>query len=519
MGNQQQIRLRYSGFIVFTTQLLGVITGLIFTLLLTRSMTAAEFGIWTNIFDYTPYFIIVGGILPFWVLRFAARGKEGAAKTAASSQLFIAIVATIIYLPAIYFISNAIGTSQYLLIYLIACFYVLTYYLISVFEGILQATKPHATGYGFIIQEIVKVAVALLVILVFKQVFLGAILALVIAPTVQSFYYAYRLSGYFKEKINWSYLKQWLKGAPALLYNSVGATLLSLAFILLFIYGGSEARGYYQAALSFTTIVSYASSLSVSLYPKLLANSCSQEEVGISFKTVLMMAIPLATLCMVMSVSFLTVLHPPGLAGESYGVAWPVLIALTVDTLVVLVTNFYSSCLMGVEAFDAEGQISLRKLIKSKIFKVFSIPYIQAAFTIPITYLVLTQLAVDGPVPTAVAFVLILIAVHTVTFFGLYAYMRHTIHIPVAWGSIAKYVLAALLMGAVLYLLPTTTTLMTTVAKTVGGFALYIGLLLLIDAQAHELVGLIWQEILFTLKQLTHRSNNSGQNATATSEN
>jgi O-antigen/teichoic acid export membrane protein len=517
--NNNQIRLRYSGFIVFTTQLLGVVTGLIFTLLLTRSMTVAEFGIWTNIFDYTPYFIVVGGVLPFWVLRFTARGKEGAAKTATISQLFIAVVATLIYLPAIYFISNAIGTTQYLLIYFIAGFYVLTYYLITVFEDILQATKPHVTGYGFIIQEIVKVAVALLVILVFKQVFFGAILALVIAPTIQSFYYTYVLRGFFKEKVNWNYLKQWLKGAPALLYNAVGVQLLSLAFILLFIFGGSEARAYYQAALSFTTIVGYASSLAVSLYPKLLANSCSEKEVGLSFRTVMMLAIPLATLTMVMAVSFLTVLNPSAAPGQSFGVAWPVLIALTVDTLVVLINNFYSSCLMGVEAFDAEGQISFRQLVRSKIFKVFSIPYLQAAFTIPIAYLVLTQLAVDGPVETAVAFVGILIAVHAATFTGLYVFMRNHIHIPVAWESVAKYILAALLMGVVLYLLPTTTTLMLTIAKTIGGFSLYVGLLLLIDAQARELVGLIWQEIVFTIKQLTHKTNTSGENTSVQSEN
>ncbi len=515
--DNKPIRLRYSGFIVFANQLLGVVTGLIFTLLLTRSMSAAEFGVWTNIFDYTPYFIIVGGVLPFWVLRFVARGKEGAAKTAAVSQLLFAVVATIIYLPAIFFISNAIGTSQYLLIYLIAGGYVLTFYLISAFEGILQATKPQTTGHGFMIQEIVKVAVALLVILVFKQVFLGAILALVAAPTVQSIYYAILLRGFFKEKANWSYLKQWFKGAPAQLYNAVGTTLLSLAFIILFIYGGSEARGYYQAALSFTTIVGYAASLSVSLYPKLLANSCSREDVGISFKTVLMMAIPLATLCMVMSVSFLTVLHPTGLSGDSYAIAWPVLIALTVDTLIVLVSNFYSSCLMGIEAFDAEGQISLSKLIRSKIFKVFSVPYIQAVLIIPITYYVLTQLPIDGPVQTAVTFVGILIAVHSATFVGLYIYMRESICIPVAWASIAKYILAALLMGVVLYLLPTTTTLTATIAKTVAGFLLYIGLLLVIDSGARELIKLIWQEIIFTLKQLFHR--NSVKNADVASEN
>jgi O-antigen/teichoic acid export membrane protein len=514
--DNKPIRLRYSGFIVFVNQLLGVVTGLIFTLLLTRSMTSAEYGTWTNMFDYTPYFIILGGTLPFWVLRFVARGKEGAAKTAALTQLLIAVVATIAYLPAIYFISNAIGNSQYLLIYLLAGGYVFTYHLISIFEGILQAVKPQTTGYGFMIQEIVKVVVALVVILIFKQVFLGAMLALVIAPTVQSIYYAVLLRGFFKEKLNWSYLKQWLKGSPIQLYSAIGTTLLSFAFIILYTYS-HDARGYYQAALSFTTIVSYAASLSVSLYPRLLANSSSQKEVSLSFKTVMMMAIPLAALCMVMSFSFLTVLHPADLDGGSYGVAWPVLIALTVDTLIILISGFYSSCLMGIEAFDAEGQISLRELVKSKIFKVYSIPYIQAAFIIPLTYYVLTQMPVDGPVSTAVAFVGVLIAVHAATFVGLYVFMRQSLCIPVAWASVTKYILAALLMGVVLYFLPTTTTLMATIAKTLAGFLLYIGLLLAIDSGARELLRLIWQEITVTLKPLIHR--NSGENAADASEN
>jgi O-antigen/teichoic acid export membrane protein len=209
---KNQIRLRYSGFVVFTTQFLGIITGLIFTLLLTRSMTVSQFGIWTNIFDYTPYFIILSSVLPFWATRFSARNKKGTTKTAALSQLSIAVAATIIYLPVIFLVSHAIGTSAYLLIYFIAGLYLLNSYLVVVFEAVLQATKPQSTGYGFIIQEIVKVTVALIVILVFKQIFLGAILALVLALSVQVLYYCYLLSDYFKEKLNWSFLDNGLRG-------------------------------------------------------------------------------------------------------------------------------------------------------------------------------------------------------------------------------------------------------------------------------------------------------------------
>ena len=184
--------------------------------------------------------------------------------------------------------------------------------------------------------------------------------------------------GQFKEKTNWGYLKEWLKGSTAIAYNAIGGQLVAFVLILLFLYGGATARAYYQAALSFTTIVGYSSSLAFAMYPKLLAKTCPDEQVATSFRTVLMLAIPLATITMVMSTSFLTILN------VSYSVAWPVLIALTINTLVGVVTSFYSSLVMGREAFDAEGKISLRKLVRSKIFTVFSLGYIQAAIALPL---------------------------------------------------------------------------------------------------------------------------------------
>ena len=109
-------------------------------------------------------------------------------------------------MPVIFLISHAIGTSAYLLIYLLAGLYVFTFYMITVFENILQAVKPQAVGYGLLIEEIVKVAIALVLILALKQLFLGAILGLTVSCVVQVIYYVYLLRGYFKEHANWGYL-------------------------------------------------------------------------------------------------------------------------------------------------------------------------------------------------------------------------------------------------------------------------------------------------------------------------
>jgi hypothetical protein len=451
-----------------------------------------------------------------------ARGKEGAAKTNSLAQLMIALISMAIYFPVIFLIytlaiAEKIGTEAYLPIFLIAGLYILTFYMTTVFESILQSIKPQALGYGFLIEEVVKVSIALVLILGFKQLFIGAVLALILSCFVQIGYYVWLLADEFKQKTNWSYLKEWLKGSTALAYNAIGSQLLAFVFILLFFYGGPATRAYYQAALSFAVIIGYAGSLATALYPKLLSKSCTTEQVGTSFRTVMMLGIPLATITMVMSVSFLTILK------MAYGVAWPVLVALSINTLIGVVSSFYSSCLFGVEAFDATGKISIRQLAKSKIFKVFTLPYIQAAIALPLAYFVLTRLPVAGSVLATVYVIVILTGVQLSTFIVLYWLMRRSISVPVAWVSIGKYVLASLLMAGILLLLPTTTTLLFTIAKAIAGFGIYVVLLLAIDKQARQLVRLIWEEIKGSVRQLTSKGNNgnvpSGENGTKATKN
>jgi hypothetical protein len=239
----------------------------------------------------------------------------------------------------------------------------------------------------------------------------------------------------------------------------------------------------------------------------MLNNSCVDEHVETSFKTVMMFGIPLATLMMVMSTSFLTVLN------ASYAVAWPALIMLTIDTLIVLVSGFYSNLLMGVETFDADGKIPLRQLPKTKLFKVFSLTFIQAAISLPIIYYVLTTIPA-GPVEAVVYVIAINIGVHITSFIGLYLFMHKQAHLPVAWKSILKYAAAALIMGLLLYFTPSPTTLLFTLAKTGVGLGVYIGLLLLIDRQARKLLGLIIDEIKGSFQQfILKRNGNNGKNS------
>ena len=75
-------------------------------------------------------------------------------------------------------------------------------------------------------------------------------------------------------------------------------------------------------------------------------------------------------------------------------------------------------------------------------------------------------------------------------------------------------------MGVVLFLLPTTTTLFSTIAKAAAGFALYIAILLAIDAQARDLLKLVWREIKGSIQLLRGKNlNNLDKNGSDTSQN
>src|SRR4030042_1438694 len=112
---RKEIRLQYTGYIVFAAKLISIITGLIFQFMIARAIpedpTNPEYGIWFNVSDVLAYFTLLGGVVPFWVMRCVARGKEGAAKTGLATNLIISAISTIIYLSIVPFFLSALGIS------------------------------------------------------------------------------------------------------------------------------------------------------------------------------------------------------------------------------------------------------------------------------------------------------------------------------------------------------------------------------------------------------------------------
>ena len=485
--SKSELRIQYSGLIIFAAQLISVVTGMAFTLLLTRNMTASQYGVWGNIFDVTGYFLLFAGFIPFWAVRFVARGKEGATKTAFAANLTVAIASVAAYIP----LSPLIATSLHITetsVYVLASGQIFTTFAVNTLESCLRAKRPQAIGYGLLLEETIKLSLAYLLVVRFQQLFIGAMLSLILSASVQTLFYMKLLSKDLRQKIQWSYVREWLKGSTALIYNAVGAQLTNFFLILLFIYGTQTGRGDYLAATTFATIIGYSSSLAFALYQKLLAEN-SLKEVTASLKTVLMFALPLVAIVISMSPSLLTVMK------TSYRGSWPVLVILSIDALISLVLTFYTNVVYGVEKLDEEAKIPLRKLLKSKMFKLLTLPYIQAAVTLPTTLYILTQFANGQAVRAATYVAIIIMASHAILFLLTYLIMGTSVRIVVPWKSIGKYVFASTVTAVILYLLPHPSTLTLTFATVIVGAAAYTALMLVIDEDARTLVRSILQEI------------------------
>ncbi len=484
------IRLQYSGFVIFAAKMFSVVTGLAFQYMIARSTTKVEYGVWFNINDVLVYFTLLAGVLPFWAMRFVARGEKDATKTGVLANLTISIAAVIVYLPFVPLMAEMLGVQEYTHLYMLVSLQIVEVYLLNIFEACLRAKKPQALGYGAIVAETLKVALGYVLIIRMQKSLQGAIISIIVAISAQIIYYTLLLADEFRQSVRWAYLKEWLKGSVANVYNALGNQIASFIFIMLFTYGGEAARGNYGAAFQIANIVSYSSFLAFALYPKLLAEKSSQD-IATSLKTVLMFAVPMTVGVLAVPELYLAILK------DEYIDAWPVLVVLAVDAFVATVSTLFVFVLYGFERVDEEAKISFKELVKSRLFVVFSLPYVHSAITIPLTFYVLTTYSLDS-VRSALSVAIINSAVRFAVFLFLYVIIRKMVKIMVPWKNVMRYLFASVIMGFALYSLREMlhpTRVYQILGLTAFGGLLYLALLMIMDEDTRMLAKSVLQEV------------------------
>ncbi|MGP3667400.1 MAG: hypothetical protein ACKD6N_00880 [Candidatus Bathyarchaeota archaeon] len=489
--SKNEVRVQYSGFIIFAAKIVSIATGLAFQYMVARSTSPNEYGVLFNVNDVLTYFTTMAGILPFWVMRFVARGEEGAVKTGVMANLAISLATTAIYISLIPFIASALGVQKYVNLYILVSIQIVELHLLNTLEACLRAKKPQTLGYGLLIAEVCKVLLGYVIIIGFKKPLEGAIVSITVAIALQVLYYLKLLVEDFKQDVKWAYVKEWLKGSVVNVYNVLGNQIAGFIFIILFIYGGEAARGNYGAAYQIATIITYSSFLAFALYPKLLTEKSSQQ-ITTSIKTVLMFAIPMTAGALTLPELYLSILK------EDYQLAWPVLMVLAVDSLVTTISTVFSFILYGLERIDEEAKIPFRELMKSRLFVAFSLPYVHSAITIPLTYYVLTTYTQNQPIQSSLAVVIINSTTRFVMFLILYLMVCKMAKIEIPWKNITKYVFTSIIMSGILILVKNMfepVRVYQILGLTAFGGIFYLALLSVIDVDTRMLVKSVWQEI------------------------
>lgn len=473
-----EVRLKYSGLVVFLSKILSIFTGLAFSIILTRSLTKPEFGAWTNIAGVLGTFGILSGVFPFWAARYTARKFEGAMKLGLIANAAIAIPAALLIILVGPVLASAANTSY--IYYLFAATILLQSYVIVALDSVVAVVRTHVIGYAFLVFEAIKLALAYPLLVILHLGIPAALLATFVANIGWILIYAVVLSRFWTQKINYHYLIHWIRGSPLNFYG-VGAGLLgSLEGYILLFRGGSVSLAYYGAAALVAGPIGYTVSLSAALYPKLLAGGSSKDAEAL-LRMSLLFSVPLTIATIALAPSLLALLN------VDYVLASTVLTLLAVRALTSTLSTMFDAIISGTERLDVEGQISFRDTIRSRIFLSTSITYGIFPIYLPILWTLLQPLASD-PVGAARTTVLAGLVVSLLSISLKFSISRHALPFKFPLLGTLKYLLVAVVLVGFTILVPQPLPPIVTIGLFAAGTGAYFLILYFIDSEARSLI-------------------------------
>jgi O-antigen/teichoic acid export membrane protein len=488
------VRPRRTGFIVFGSRILSIFTGLLFLVMITRSLTTNQFGLWEVIADVVVFSTYPAGLLTYWATREVARGKI-VGKTTLVLNLLASMLGVGIFIIFALGTYSVIGAN--LSAFLLAIILVPLTYWSQAATALVTGYDPGIGAYSLIASEVAKLLVAFPLLFIFRLNIFGVILSISVTYLVLSAVSTYMLRSVTTDKVDLSLGRKWLRDShiPAV---SMLTYVVAVAdtFVASLGQHGTELAGYYQAAYQVALIVGYASYLSSALYPLLLRDR-SERLPGVVLDFALLFAIPMSAGAIALAPKMLYLLNP------RYVVSSPVLVVLSLSALVGVVSLILDQSLMGRETADIEVGRTTSSLLRSDLMFV---PVANLAYYVIYTTTVLfvARDSLGSTTPSqfatyatywALAQLLLMIAVVVVKAWRLSRRMK----VPIP-SSFPIYVLTSLGMGVLVYsigylFLPTglgTLDYGLRLALTVlVGAAFYFGVLSAFDKKARRLMNYV----------------------------
>ena len=376
-----EIRVTYSGLIALLAAFAGVGFGLIFMVIVTRTLSIEEYGTWGLIIGLLAYGGILDSLVHVWVIRETARGvKSGKTATLLGTGIF-STAGVFVYIIAAFIVGLETQIDQSILLF--AVILLPTIFLMKNLNSMNQGWKPQITSYANLISESIKIPTVLIFLLFLDMGVSGVILSLLIAGiggcTVHLILGRTRL----QDKINIEFVKKWFKLSWIPLYGKI-ATLLFATDVIVFsiIVGSVEGVALMTAALVIANLASFAKSISSSVYSKLLESE-KRNYLRENISQLFYFIIPLAALSLTFARPGLSTLNP------LYEIAVPVVIFMTVRVLLHSLGEVFIQMLKGVEQVDLKPESTFKDFIKSRLFSLVTIRIINGSLYLVILVILL----------------------------------------------------------------------------------------------------------------------------------
>jgi hypothetical protein len=437
------VRLRYTGLVAYSVSLTTMLTGLLFTVLITRRLSPEELGVWRYIGALINYFVVPAWLMGFWITRMTARGL----RPIATSLLLAAPTGLGLHGPlhrplALLLRGHRLPGRGVL----VASIEIPLIYLYTLLESAANAVRPQTNYYAQLAQEVVKLPIGLVLVLALRLGLVGALWSAIAGFAARAAVLALvtRSMGWgtpSRQIASTMLSRYWLP-----LYAAIPPNVIALDNVIVaLIYGSAEPLGYAAAAYLLGSVVVMSGNLAAGLYPRML-QSPSPRDVEVALKMVLMIAIPSSVGISILSAPLLNVLRP-----EYAEAAW-VMPALQLGAIVSLLLGIMDYTIVGEERADYDERSDFRRLLRSRLFLIPTLNYFYALVYLPALYLALTLLGRRGPVEVLWVWVLTSLAASA----GLLVYkVRLAVaRVPFRFPkeAVSKYLAATLVMAAVLLL-------------------------------------------------------------------
>jgi hypothetical protein len=233
------------------------------------------------------------------------------------------------------------------------------------------------------------------------------------------------------------------------LYTNVASVVFTLdVLVFSLIVGSVQPLSLYAAATSITAIVAYSSGLSQALYPKLLADN-KKEYVEVALKRTFLFSIPILAAVIVFAKASLFVLNP------AYAVAVPALYIFAATAFAYVISGIMYNTLGAIERVDVNLKSGLMDHVKSKLFFIPTLTYIQygSYLGLLISMLLLTRSFLVTDLNLVMLWAIIGLA--TQIPFTIYSTIlaRRALPFSFPWASMGRYALASVIAASIMLVL------------------------------------------------------------------